>query len=170
VLAALRPAIRQHKPELVALVSGGTTAPAPRTEVLSTGAPKGPAQAPGTLGHALAPSGWRPEDWRFHFNERAGIREHDGRYPRAEAERLAYGETLDEWRRQHGPRPDRARCAGCDGLVSGADVFDFGTDGRVHSGGDCLENFGRRWHSAGEAALREFGIEPPPSWRADDGK
>lgn len=136
LLDKLRPAIKAHKAELVALVKG-------------------------------APDAWGEAEWRHYFHERAAIREHDGRAPRAEAERLAYGEALHEWHRRHGARPDRSRCAGCDQLVSGADVLDFGTDGRVHSAGDCLERYGRRWRGAAEAALRRFGIVPPASWEAD---
>jgi hypothetical protein len=41
-------------------------------------------------------------DWRDLYEERAAIREFDGGYPRAEAERLAWGELEDHWHRLHG--------------------------------------------------------------------
>ena len=42
-------------------------------------------------------------DWRAHFDERAGIREFDGGFPRAEAERLAREDTTA----MLGPEPSR---------------------------------------------------------------
>ena len=36
------------------------------------------------------------EDWQAAYDERAGVREFDGGLPRAEAERLAYADTVAE--------------------------------------------------------------------------
>ena len=40
---------------------------------------------------------WRPEDWRARFNERAGFLEHDGGWPRVEAEVQALEQCIVEW-------------------------------------------------------------------------
>jgi hypothetical protein len=45
--------------------------------------------------------GWGPEDWRAYFDERAGIREHDGKLARDEAERLAFEDTISQWLCRH---------------------------------------------------------------------
>jgi len=143
LLDTLRPSIKALKPELVALV--GTVAQ----------------QRPTPL---PIPAVWDAADWHHHFSERAAIREYDGDHSRSEAERLAYGECQMLWHHRHGLRPDRARCADCDELMSGAEVFDFGENGRVHFTGSCLEAFGRRWRGAAEVALRALGVAPPSGW------
>src|SRR5262249_22118735 len=40
---------------------------------------------------------WDPVDWRAFFDERAGIAEHDGGLPRAEAEARAFDCCVAEW-------------------------------------------------------------------------
>lgn len=45
--------------------------------------------------------GGEPEDWFAHFEERAAIREYEGGFDRAEAERLALDDTVAAL----GPRP-----------------------------------------------------------------
>lgn len=45
----------------------------------------------------VAPVNWTPDDWRMLFDERAGIAEFDGGLPRAEAEKLAFDECVDQW-------------------------------------------------------------------------
>jgi hypothetical protein len=44
---------------------------------------------------------WGPEDWGAFFDERAGIRESDGRQSRQEAEQQALAETIEYWRAFH---------------------------------------------------------------------
>lgn len=56
--------------------------------------------------------GWKTEDWRAYFDERAGIREHDGKLPRVEAERLAFEDTISQWLCRH-PPPSTAFEQGC---------------------------------------------------------
>jgi len=43
-------------------------------------------------------------DWQALFDERAAIREYDGRHTRAEAERLAWGALENRWHMQYGDR------------------------------------------------------------------
>jgi hypothetical protein len=52
-------------------------------------------------------------DWGDLFEERAAIRQYDGRCTRVEAERLAWGELETRWHMQRGERVDRDVCAGC---------------------------------------------------------
>ena len=69
---------------------------------------------------ALEPdAGWGPEDWRAYFDERAGIREHDGKLPREEAECLAFEDTISQWLCRHPPiatAPEQGcvHCRACD--------------------------------------------------------
>ena len=44
-----------------------------------------------------APARWTAEDWRAYFAERAAVRELDGGQSRAEAERGAFEDTVDQW-------------------------------------------------------------------------
>jgi hypothetical protein len=41
--------------------------------------------------------GWDAADWQAYFDERAGIREHDGGLPRADAESQAFGDAVAQW-------------------------------------------------------------------------
>jgi hypothetical protein len=41
--------------------------------------------------------GWSLDDWRAFFEERAGIAEFDGKYPRIDAEINAFEECVDRW-------------------------------------------------------------------------
>jgi hypothetical protein len=40
---------------------------------------------------------WDVESWQAYFDERAGVREYDGRHERSEAERLALEDTIAHW-------------------------------------------------------------------------
>ncbi len=105
---------------------------------------------------------WREADWRTFYEERAAIREYDGRRPRPEAERLACGETLVAWHKTHGEAPPRAFCAGCGEPVSGAEIMEIWDGARVHlaPGYGCLIAYGRRWRAAAAKALAGMGIVP----------
>lgn len=109
--------------------------------------------------------GWGAADWRGFYAERAAIREYDGQRPRAEAERLAWGELLVAWHRTHGVRPPTWQCAGCAAPLSGAEVFELADTARVHDAPDftCLIAYGRRWRAAAQAGLAALGLEPPRS-------
>ena len=41
--------------------------------------------------------GWSAEDWQVFFDERAGIAEFDGYYPRIDAEIIAFEDCVDRW-------------------------------------------------------------------------
>src|SRR4029450_3715607 len=46
-------------------------------------------------------SHWTVEDWEAFFDEREGIREHDGGLPREQAEALAFDDSIVEWLLRH---------------------------------------------------------------------
>ncbi len=52
---------------------------------------------------ALRTEKWTPDDWQYFCNERAGILEHDGKYSRAEAERIAYQTCIIRWMNENPP-------------------------------------------------------------------
>ena len=57
---------------------------------------------------------WTAEDWRVFFDERAGIAEHDGGLPRADAERRAFECCVMQWLwRNPAPASGPERCAYC---------------------------------------------------------
>ncbi len=79
---------------------------------------------------------WTPEDWRAHFDERAGIAERDGRLPRADAERRAYECCVMEWLWQHPPPASGPeRCAHCGEPLGepGRDSLPYLTGGGGHT-------------------------------------
>jgi hypothetical protein len=49
------------------------------------------------LDPADSPCSWDVESWQAYFDERAGVREYDGRHERSEAERLALEDTIAHW-------------------------------------------------------------------------
>ena len=111
------------------------------------------------VSHARAPLA---ADWRTLFERHVRIRQHRDRHPRAEAERLAWGETVNAWHMAHGQRAPASLCAGCDQPVSGAEVLLLPDGTRVHfSGLDCLVRYGERWRRAATTALVTMGVAPP---------
>jgi hypothetical protein len=98
-------------------------------------------------------------DWRDLYQERAAIREHDGGYPRPEAERLAWSELEMRWHMQHGERVPRELCAGCRRSIGIARALDLIDGCRVHfTDNDCLIRHGNRWRSAATSALLALGL------------
>ena len=108
--------------------------------------------------------------WRNFFDERAAHREMDGGYSRADAERLAFGEIILEWHRQHGARPDAHRCACCGDDLSGESGLTLGDGSRVHFDGvrgvDCIIAYGVKWRGAAVTALRKLGFDPPQEFES----
>jgi hypothetical protein len=82
----------------------------------------------------------------------------------AEAERLAFGEMLLEWHRQHGARPDTHRCAGYGDDMPGNSGLVLCDGARVHfdavRGVNCIIRYGKKWRGTA-AALRELGFDQP---------
>jgi hypothetical protein len=101
-----------------------------------------------------------PDWWRDEYEERAAIREFGGRYTRAQAERLAWGELENRWHSQHGERVPPDICAGCRRPIGNSRALDVADGTRVHDI-DCLIKFGERWRGAATRALIEMGLTPP---------
>ena len=57
--------------------------------------------------------GWSGEDWRALFDERAGIAEFDGGWPRDQAEARAFACCVAEWLIRNPVRSLPGRCLGC---------------------------------------------------------
>ena len=72
------------------------------------------AHKPDVIAYLSRPAGttWSADEWQVFFDERAGIREHDGRHSRAAAERSAFVECLAQWLALHPIAPGDAS-AGC---------------------------------------------------------
>jgi hypothetical protein len=71
-----------------------------------------------------------------------------------EAQRLAWGEVLNEWHRRHGRRWPTWQCAGCGGLIGGMPALNLPDGNRVHQDPlDCTITFGTHWRGAAHAAL-----------------
>lgn len=94
-------------------------------------------------------------DWRHLYDERAAIREYNGHYSRAEAERLAWGELQYRWHLQHGDRVPRDLCAGCRRPIGLAAALDLIDGNRVH--------LDERWRATATRALVALGLVPPSS-------
>lgn len=102
------------------------------------------------------------EDWRDLYEERASIREFDGHYIRAEAERLAWAELQNRWHMERGERVPPDLCAGCRRPIGDAAALDLIDRCRVHfKNSDCLIRHGERWRVAATRALLALGLRPP---------
>ncbi len=100
------------------------------------------------------------EDWQAHFDERAGIAEHDGGLERADAERQAYECCVMEWLwRNPPPATGPERCAQCSEPL-GEDGLPFLTgDGGhtwLHSG--CHGDWTAQRRAEAVTVLEGFGI------------
>jgi hypothetical protein len=83
-----------------------------------------------------------------------------------EAERLAYGELLDEWRNSHGRVWPAWQCAGCEEPIGGsALLLADGNRVHFHEGRECLVRFGSRWRGEAAAELQGLGLEPPAGFK-----
>ncbi len=109
---------------------------------------------------------WSAEDWRGFFDERAGIAEHDGGLPRADAERQAFECCVVEWLwRNPPPASGPQRCAHCGQPLGepGRDGLPFLTgDGGhtwLHSGchGDWIAQ--RRAEAVAALAILGIGLQ-----------
>ena len=59
--------------------------------------------------------GWSAEDWRTHYDERAGMAEFEGGLSRDEAEAHAFNCCVDEWQNRYPVRSPPGLCARCGG-------------------------------------------------------
>ena len=68
--------------------------------------------------------------WREQYRERAAARVRSGHYSPPLAERLAYGECIEDWLAAHPASVFRSDCAGCGAPLSGG--LDLPDGARVH--------------------------------------
>lgn len=106
-------------------------------------------------------SHWTAEDWEAFFDERAGIREHDGGLSREQAEALAFDDSVVEWLLRHPVQSKPGSCLGCGrGDEEAGIVLPFGADVSGHAWlhSACWPAWysGRKAESA--AALSAMGI------------
>jgi hypothetical protein len=116
----------------------------------------------GIVALLTAPEGdWTAEDWRAHFDERAGVAEFNGRQTRADAEAVAFECCIINWLNRHPEHSDPGRCAWCgNGDSAGCQVVPFGTHEHGHTWlhSRCWSAWhGRRVQQAIEA-LRQLDI------------
>jgi hypothetical protein len=101
---------------------------------------------------------------RRRFRVRVLTRELRGDRPRGEAERLAFGDLVVEWHREHGERVPAWQCAGCGEPIGDLGSLDFHDGNRVHfdEQRSCLTRYGQRWRGAAAQALAAMGLQAPP--------
>ncbi len=105
---------------------------------------------------------WTPEDRQAHFDERAGIVEHDGGLSRADAEQRAFECCVMEWLwRNPPPATGPERCAHC-GEPFGEDGLPFltgdGGQGWLHNG--CHGDWTAQRRAEAVEALAILGLRP----------
>ncbi len=108
-------------------------------------------------------SDWTAEDWRAHFDERAGVAEHDGGLPRADAEQQAFARCVVEWQwRNPPPASGPERCAHCGQPLGepGGDGLPYltGDGGHVWLHSDCHGDWTGQRRAEAVAALAILGL------------
>jgi hypothetical protein len=108
---------------------------------------------------------WGPEDWRAHFDERAGFLEHDGGLLRVEAEVQTFEQCIVEWLNRNPSSSPAGRCAWCGKAETpSARVLPFGA-GEHHEWlhAECWAFWYQRRREEAVLALRGMGIAPSGS-------
>ena len=104
---------------------------------------------------------WTAEDWRMHFDERAGTAEIGGGLSRQRAEARAFECCIVEWLNRHHEPSDPGHCAWC-GMqdLTGHTVVPFGADGRSHTWlhPECWAQWHQDRRERAQAALSAMGI------------
>jgi hypothetical protein len=101
--------------------------------------------------------------WTDVFEERATTREHDGGYPRADAERLAWREVEWRWHMAHCKPAAPDICAGCRQPIGAGPQISLIDGNAVHDRHDhaCLIRFGEYWRGVARASLIALGLPQP---------
>jgi hypothetical protein len=105
--------------------------------------------------------GWSGEDWLAYLDERAGIAEFDGGFPRGEAEARAFDCCVVEWLNRNPERSPPGRCLGCGQTGHSHDpLLPFGTESSGHAW--LHSRCWPAWHAGRKAeavaALAKLGI------------
>ena len=123
----------------------------------------------GTVGQSdtgpVSPEGeraaeWDAEDWQAHFDERAGIAEHDGGLSRADAECQAFECCVVEWLWRNPPPGSGPQCCAHCGQRLGEIGLPFltGGGGHVWLHGGCHGDWTARRRAEAVAALEILGL------------
>jgi hypothetical protein len=104
---------------------------------------------------------WSLEEWRGHFDERAGIAEFDGERSRAQAEVCAFKSCISEWLFQNPPEPhSRGSCALCDQAMTTRSATPYlARDGHVWMHADCHPDWMKRRREAAITELTALGLK-----------
>jgi len=109
---------------------------------------------------------WSADDWAAFYDERAAIRQHDGRHTREDAERLALIDCIYEWQRLNCPPPgDPVQCWHCGKAASADTLASLNCRGGVfwiHP--SCVGEYNSTRKAAAIEALR--AIMPAAFWVA----
>jgi hypothetical protein len=107
------------------------------------------------------------DELRYAYEERVGIRIYDAGYTRREAERLAFGEMIEQWCERYPLRLQQVSCAGC-GEPLAAGTLELPDGARVHWERDqefeCLIAYGFNRKRRAVEALARRGLQPPVGW------
>ena len=150
----------QNQPEKDAVVANDLTG-----ENRRTGEGGAKAAKPSKDGQQCATGGradWGAEDWRAHFDERAGFLEHDGGWSRLETEVQAFEQCIVEWLNANPSFSPAGRCTWCGKPETpSAMVLPFGA-GEHHAWlhADCWPAWRQSRRSEAVLALRRMGIAP----------
>jgi len=116
---------------------------------------------------AMLCSAWSAEDWQAYHDERAGILEYDGEWPRSEAEQLAFEACVTRWLDEH-PAPSQAGiCAWrAQPRIINSPVVPFGTEpgSLTHLHRECWSPWFVRRKAEATATLEALGVAPHNPW------
>ena len=125
----------------------------------------------GTLGQAIADrakpksnetAAWDAEDWRVHFDERAGIAEHGAGLSRTVAETRAYECCINEWMNRNPPtQRDADLCIHCEKWMPENEAIPVltGGGGHVWLHHTCHAPWMAKRRTEAAAALVAFGFQ-----------
>ena len=158
------PRARPSLKALAARVLEGAREPVPLSHAIGNGTVGQAVTSPASP-ESVRAGEWDTEDWQAHFDERAGIGEHDGGLPRADAERQAFECCVVEWLWQHPPPASGPeRCAHCGQPLGelGRDGLPFltGNGGHTWLHNGCHGDWTAQRRAEAVAALAILGLRP----------
>ena len=117
--------------------------------------------------------GWSADDWQVYFDERAGIAEFDGGFPRPKAEAQAFACCVSEWMNRHPATLSPKRCLACGGGDRPGDpLLPQGTARHGHAWlhSRCWPDWHETRKAAAIDALEAMSIENQTDFPNDFGK
>mgnify|MGYP006983380072 FL=1 len=102
-----------------------------------------------------ANGGFAIEDWREHFDERAGIAEFEGGLPREQAEVQAFCHCVEDWLDSNSVRSSAGCCAFCGRSQGQLREYSYGNSARASSEVLLHHECSRAWHQQREEKAME---------------